>query len=427
MTREPTVQIGRCVSLLTFLLSYSQSLLIIPRFYRACNIFFYIVSRNALNAIILSQPQTCLNVYLKRWSPQMQEILEQVATHLQTDLHEIKTEPIQHGTLQKHNVCRIRIGTDSYLLKQHEITVPVTESDFTPFQIERWTLSALNNGGYRVPRIIWESEQHHTLLLEWCGDHTLDALAQDSSRSNLMPVLHTILLELCRIESFFAENIAKFRPYVFRFDCKKTMQRLLEQGRKTIGYLEQLSKITLTASQKKHLDAAWTLLATRLLEASPTLDSLDYQARNIVLNNELPSFIDFASIGWDWQERRLVQYFNSIGAHQKGANFVSLLNRELVETYSECVVQHRENATVVNVAARMDSHYLLFYLTVIHRILEAVAKPKAPQNKTLTKAWGNMQSRFQRAISLIIDTDLSDDVHTNLIRDMIGEFYANIS
>lgn len=357
----------------------------------------------------------------------MQELLDQVAAHLNINSPEIKVEPILHGTLQKSNVCRLIVGTDSYLLKKHDITVPVTETGFTPFQIERDTISTLNDGGLCVPRMIWESEEHNALLLEWCGDQTLDTIAQSRTLANLVPILNTILLELCRFEAFFAENRIQFQPYQFHFDHKKILVSLLEQGRKTIGYIQHLSKTPHTTSHQKSLDAAWTSLTNQLLEATPTLGSLDYQAHNIVIDGNIPTFIDFASIGWDWQERRLVQYFNSIGANQEGANFVSLLNRELVETYAEWVIKHRENATVAEVTARVDGHHLLFYLTVIHRILEAVARPEESENQTLMQSWGDMQLRFQYAISLIIDTELSDDEHANLIRKMIGEYHTDIS
>ena len=358
---------------------------------------------------------------------EMQKLLEQVAAHLNIKISEIKVEPIQHGSLQKHNVFRLRIGTDSFLLKQHDITVPVPQTSFTPFQIERHTISILHNDGLCVPRIIWNSEQQNALLLEWCGNQTLDSLAQRRSKPNLDPLLNIILSELNRFEAFFAKHSTQFQPFVFHFDHKKNLKHLLKQGRKTISYLEHLRKPQHIETQRQQIDAAWTSLSNRLLEAIPTLDSLDYQAHNIVIDGELPTFIDFGSIGWDWQERRLVQYFNSIGAHQEGANFVSLLNRELVETYAEWVVKHRGNAKVADVSARVDAHHLLFYLTIVHRILEAVARPETTENHTFIHAWGDMRSRFQRAILIINDTNLSNDVDTNLIRELIREFQTVVS
>lgn len=356
----------------------------------------------------------------------MQNLMNKIASHFRINSAEIQVDKILHGNREKQNVCCLKIREKPYLLKQHEITVPMTETGYTPFQIEMFTLSTLYKAGCLVPNLIWNSEKEHALLLEWRGEHTLDSIAQNYATPSIKPELNTIISVLCKIESAFTENSELFKPYVFHYNAKETIHNLLNQGRKTIGYLQQLSKSSITSSQIETLDAAWTSLSNRLLNAPLTLDSLDYQARNILIDRRHPYFIDFGSIGWDWQERRLVQYFNSIGAYQNGANFVSLLNRELVETYAKWVVQHREKCTVADVAARVDAHHLLFYLSVIHRTLEATARPEAKENQILEESWGNLRARFQRAILLIIDTDLSDDVETNQIREMIRYLHDQV-
>ena len=346
----------------------------------------------------------------------MNHLIEQIAAHFQTEVEALKLEPIQHGNQQKHNVCRLKLGSVNYLLKQHDITTPVVEAGYTPCEIESTVLSVLHRNGCRVPQIVWKLEALHTLLLEWCGELTLDAMAQSSPLSALTPILRTALMELCRVETVFAENMELLTPYAFRFDLNVTLQRLLEQGRKTLGYLCG----AMTSSQTAHLDALWTTFSNRLQTAPPTFDSLDYQSRNIVISDDIPFLIDFSSVGWDWQERRLVQFFNSIGANQEGTNFVSLLNRELVEAYAGWVAAHRETCSSAEIAARVDSHHLLFYLSVIHRILCAVAQPEASESRTLFKAWGDLKARYQSALRQVIHTGLSDGVYTTQIREMIA-------
>ena len=346
----------------------------------------------------------------------MEHLIEQITAHFKTEIDALKFEPIQHGSQQKHNVCRLRLGSVSYLLKQHDITTPVVKAGYTPCEIESTVLSILHRTGCRVPKIIWKSEGSHALLLEWCGESTLDAMAQSSSSSILKPILQTALMELCRVETVFAENTERLTPYAFRFDLDTTLRDSLEQGRKTLGYLCS----SLTSSQTTHLNKAWTVLSNQLQTAPTTLDSLDYQSRNIVISEETPFLIDFSSVGWDWQERRLVQFFNSIGANQEGAHFVSLLNRELVDVYAAWVTSHRETCPPTEIAARVDRHHLLFYLSVIHQILRAVAQPEASESRTLLEAWGDPKTRYQSALSQIVHTDLSDDVHTTQIREMIA-------
>ena len=357
----------------------------------------------------------------------MKELLGEIAAYFNVNPSEIRSQKILHGEREKQNVYRLRIREKYYLLKLHDISVAVTGTDFTPYQIENFALSTLYKGGCRVPQIVWDSERYEALLLSWCGDETLDSLTQNRSDRNLMPLLQTTLKDMCKIEYFLAQTSAQFRPYLFQFALKQNLHHLLEQGRRTIGYLGHLSKTPPTKTQIVHLDDAWNSIAKRLLSVKPTLGGLDYQAHNIVIDDQLPYFIDFGSIGWDWQERRLVQYFNSIGAYNQGSNFISLLNRELVDIYAKWVSEHRENCAMTDVVMWVDAHHLLFYLSIINRILEAVAKPEQPDSKILVKAWGDMQRRFKCAISLIIDVRLSDDKNTNHIRDLIAEFRSEQS
>ncbi len=360
----------------------------------------------------------------------MEHLIKHIAAHFQTDASVLKLEPIQHGTRQRHNVCLLRLRTENYLLKQHDITTPVVAAGYTPLQIEAAVLSLLHGNGCHVPRLIWQSEHHHALLLEWCGDSTLDALAQhnEKSRQHLTGLLQTILRELCQIETCFTIHATQLVPYIFRFNARTTLRDLLESGKKVVGYLSHLSDNSMSTAQTEILMNAWNGFANRLQNAPMTLGSLDNNARNIVIRGAVPFFIDFASIGWNWQEMRLVQLFNSIGAFlassSETGSFVSLLDRELVNTYAEWVSTHRETCSPTEVAARVDSHHLLFYLSVIDQLLRAVAEPEATENRMLHEAWGDAQRRFQSALTHIIDTNLSDDIHTNQMREIIADFSA---
>ena len=363
---------------------------------------------------------------------EVEYLIKPIAAHLKTDADAIKLERIQHGMRQRHNVCRLEFGTESYLLKQHDITTPVVDAGYTPLQIETAVLSLLHENGCQVPRVIWCSEHQHALLLEWCGDFTLDALAQRSEKLLQHPtqLLPTILRELCKIETCFTTHAAQFAPYVFPFNAQTTLRDLLERGKKVVGYLSHLSDTPMSSAQTETLTNAWHAFANRLQNAPLTLGNLDNNARNIVIRDAAPFFIDFASIGWNWQEMRLVQLLNSIGAFlaspSGNANFVSLLDRELVNTYAEWVSTHRETCPPAEIAARVDSHHLLFYLSVIHQLLRATAQPETTESRMLLDAWGDAQARYQSALTHITHTRLSDDVSTNQIRESIADFSTKV-
>ena len=360
----------------------------------------------------------------------VEHLIKHIAAHFKTDTDTLKLEPIRHGARQRHNVCVLKFNTEKYLLKQHEITTPVVDAQHTPFQIETAVLTLLHNNDCQVPQINWKSERLHALLLEWCGAFTLDALAQSQEKpaQSITPLLYTILRELCKIEKCFTTHAVQFSPYIFRFNAQTALRDLLEQSKKVVGYLSHLNNRPMSSAETERFTDTWDAFAKRLQQAPTTLGSLDNNARNVVIRDKSPFFIDFASIGWHWQEMRLVQSFNSIGAFlvspSEIGNFVSLLDRELVETYAEWVRTHRETCPPAEITARVDGHHLLFYLSVIHQLLRATAHPEATENRMLLDAWGNAQARFQSALTHITDIHLSDDICTNRIRGMIGGFSA---
>ena len=358
----------------------------------------------------------------------MQHLIEPIAAHFKIDPNAMRLEPIHHGRRQRHNVCCLNLGTQKYLLKQYDIKTAVVDAGYTPCQIETDVLSILHPNGCKVPQVVWHSTELHAVLLEWRGEQTLDAVAQSDEipKADVKPLLKTILHELCEIESCFARYAERFAPYLFRYDAHENLKGLLERGVKVIGYLSHLDEKPMSSAQADALIETWNTLAVRLQLAPTALGSLDNNARNIVIADETATFIDFASIGWDWQEIRLVQLLNSIGAFlsapYENANFVSLLDRELVNTYAEWVCAHRENCSPEEIAARIDTHHLLFYLSAIDQLLQALAEPEAAESDMLLDAWGDARSRFQSALSHIIDADLSDDTDTAKIREMIGSF-----
>ena len=358
----------------------------------------------------------------------VEHLIKHIAAHFKTETEALELEPIRHGTRQRHNVCRLKLGSKYYLLKQHDITAPVVAAGRTPLQIEATVLGLLYDNGCRVPQLVWKSERLHALLLEWCGEATLDTLAQHGEKSaqSLTRLLFAILQEVCKIETCFTTHAAQLAPYVFRFNAQATLQDLLARGKKVVGYLSHLSDRPMSSLEEGTFSDAWDVFGTRLQNAPTTLGSLDNNARNIVVREASPFFIDFASIGWNWQEMRLVQLLNSIGAFlvspSETGNFVSLLDRGLVNAYAEWVSTHRESCPPAEVAARVDGHHLLFYLSVIDQLLRAVAQPDATENRMLLEAWGDPQKRFRSAIAHITRTRLSDDVYTHRIREIITGF-----
>ncbi len=360
--------------------------------------------------------------------PDPPQVIEQIAAYLHISQDQIQCVPIRHGTLERNNVWRLNAGERSFILKQHLITQPVGESTFTPFQIESAVLLRLHQAGCRVPELYWWSDSASCLLMEWCGYTTLDDLAQKTRTGELNPILQNTVRAFCQLEEGFAKTAHALNLYIYPLDysvfLQDMLQTLLDQGRKTLDYLAWLKGEPMPADQAAGLDAIWTRMSDCLHRATPTLGTLDYNARNIVLNGDMPTFIDFGSIGWDWSERRLVQSLNSLGANRTNGNFVSLLDQEIVKEYAGQVAEHREECSETEIAAQVDYHQLLFYLSIVHRLLQSTAQPETAESRATLQAWGDPKARFQRALALIINSHLSDDPDSIRIRELIATFRA---
>ena len=355
----------------------------------------------------------------------MDILLSDIARLFNTTPATLELLPIQHGIKRKQNVYRLRIRDSNYLLKSYEIFKPVTPSGFTPREIEQYTLTTLHNNGCYVPQVFWESAKYNVLLLEWCGDKTLDDSVQCAKTSNLSQIFQNSLKNLCQIETVFEKYSEKFTPYIFGYDYNSNLLRILEQGKKTISYLTHLGKKAMSSSEKSHLEMMWTTFSNLLIDGKPTLGPLDYHARNIVINDDIPYFIDFGSVGLDWQERRVIQYFNSVGANYEEGNFVSMLDGELVECWVNWRDGNKTDSNLKEMVSRIDGHHLLYYLSIIHRLLEAVAKPEEQDNHILLESWGDARIRFKRAISIICNTKLSDNSCILQLREIIEELHSN--
>ena len=312
----------------------------------------------------------------------------------------------------------------TYLLKQHLITQPVGESAFTPFQIECAVLLRLHQAGCHVPEPYWWSDAASCLLMEWCGDTTLDDLAQERPIDELKPIVQNTTRAFCQLEEGFAKTADPLNPYIYPLDypvfLREMMQTLLDQGRKTLDYLAWMKGEPMSSDQAGELDTLWERLSNCLHSATPTLGTLDYNARNIVVNGDTPSFIDFGTIGWDCSERRLVQSLNSLGANRTNGNFVSLLDQEIVKEYAGHVAKHRVDCPEAEIAAQVDCHQLLFYLSIVHRLLQSTAQPEAAENKATLQAWGDPKARFRRTLALLADSHLSEDPDCAHIREFIN-------
>ena len=354
--------------------------------------------------------------------PELSHIIPKISNLFGKSPDCLHLAPIKHGSVERESVWRVRVNGQDYLLKQRFVAHPVGNSAFAPFEVESAVLAMLRDAGCSVPAIVWQSASDHCLLLDWRGESTLDDLAQGAPLESLKETIANALAEFCQLEKSFADRHADFAPYIYPLDyptyLRQTMQGMLDRGRKTMGYLALLSGEPAVSN----LDELWSNLSQTLHRNSATLGALDYNARNIVMDASRITFVDFGSIGWDWSERRIVQFFNSLGSNREEGNFINLLNREVIGAYANRAVAYRSDVSVGEIITLLDYHNILFYLSIVHRLPEAAAQPTSEKNRALLNAWGDPGARLARALEILANFELSDDSYAQQIREWVRRF-----
>jgi hypothetical protein len=134
------------------------------------------------------------------------------------------------------------------------------------------------------------------------------------------------------------------------------------------------------------------------LHGEPDVGSLDYNARNVVLDEARGrvTLVDFAATGVDWPERRLVQYATATGGAQ-GGTFRSALTAEAVRDYAARVAPRRGVDPEVVVAA-VDAHEVLLLLLAAVGLQAVEAGTAHPER---ARAWGDVRGRREALLTLL--------------------------
>jgi len=350
-----------------------------------------------------------------------------VAKVLRIEENSLQFEAILHGNLERKNIWKVHAADGKrYAVKQFVVPLPVQH--YSQLAVELNILKLLKRQGCPVPDVIATDETNQVIMLEWCGDMTLDDICQSGTDEYKKTYIRLAIEGFCQIEKTFSENIELVKPYVYPMDYQshlhRTGKKLLESARRCISDLAWIRNEPLTESEGRIVNESWNEISHCILSRQPSLGTLDYNAKNIVIDPNRVSFIDFSKIGWDWSERRLMQYLTGLGAHKEGGNFVTLLNAKFTKLYAETKSMTDGNLDWKKLVALVDYHHILFYLTAITKLLSILKNPENRQNALLLQAWGTIELRLERALWALANESLSGDRTAALIRNLICSFLS---
>jgi hypothetical protein len=268
-------------------------------------------------------------------------------------------------------------------------------------KVEQVVLDLLGEGGCPVPRLLGLDAETRFVFFEHCGTHTLDDVVQEGGAANSGCYTRKAIAGLCRIEEVLSENRRLLAPLVYPAGQVAHLLRAWDKAglraREGLGQIFRFyrrSGAPAAARCRSLLDQ----ILLRLARRCPFPGTTDYNARNIVIDppTRRLSFIEFAKIGWDWSERRLVQYTASMGAGRPDGSFTSLLDREAVRQYASSGGRDPEGRTLA-----LDGHHIVFHLNAAALLCGALESPQIGSQDRLLQAWQRPRRRLRQCAAAL--------------------------
>lgn len=288
-----------------------------------------------------------------------------------------------------------RIDTDDgrRLVVKHQLFGLLTRGrDYDLLTVEREVLGLLRSEGCAVPEVLGIDEEAQCIFLQWVGDTTLDEAIQAGDGVALRQAIEG----LCAIERVCTRHVdvlaARVVPMAGTNELKMAWA---DAGRRAVDGVEKLSRRLGGAGAVAGVVPLLEDMHRWLAAREPALGSTDYNARNAVIGPDGTGvhFLEFAKIGWDWTERRLVQYTTSMGSGREDGRMRSLLDSGAAHFYAE--VSGRADG-----ARALDYHNIFFLLN--GAALLCAALDGEPRLAALLARWKRPEKRLRQLADLLV-------------------------
>ncbi len=319
-----------------------------------------------------------------------------------------------------HSVYKVTTESGLELAVKHHPFASLTRNHpYDLLDLECAVSQILMADGCPVPECYAIDTQNLLTISEWSGDVTLDDYCQETAKPDQI-IARRVLDGFLAIQTSIQKSRKELSPRAFPgCDVQGLEQSWLETtdliSQSISGLLKYLNpaiRITNTGIQD-----LWGDLIEALSQNTPVLGATDYNARNIVLESENQTihFLEFSKLGWDWPERRLVQYASSLGAGLKNAQFRSIITPITVSNYANH--PSNQHAEPEFLAGMLDGHHFIFHLLAGIRIHQALTFPNSNTSTALLSVWRNPEERLSQ-LGRILSDPLSEHPPTSQLREI---------
>ncbi|MDP6778905.1 MAG: hypothetical protein QGI83_19280 [Candidatus Latescibacteria bacterium] len=351
-------------------------------------------------------------------------IQECLPAHLPGSPTVVAVDPVRRPESNHPGVWVARTDDGTRVVVKHQIFAPLTRGEpHDLLRAEERVCRMLSDTGCPVARVYGVDPTHSLVFSEWCGKLTLDDVCQESDEASVRAWGKQVVEGFCGTQGVLRDRTPDLADVSFP-ECDR--QGLLEIWSQTVlGIGSQVGELVswlnpgTSSRTTARVEMLWNELVEALADAPSLLGPTDYNARNIVINTSTQEarFIEFAKLGWDWPERRLVQYTASMGSGRGDGGFRSALDQNQAAAYGS--LADWSGGDPETAARRLDAHHVVFHVLAGLRLQRALLHPAEENNRQVLAAWRNPQRRA-RELSALLGQPLSSDSLVTELRTLLG-------
>jgi len=304
-----------------------------------------------------------------------------VHAHLRRRVPELLRNAPQVTALEvlADGVWLVHLSDGDPIVAKHQFYGLVTRGEpYDLLAVEQQVLMALHGAGHPVPSVLAIDPEGQFIFLEYVGPRTLtDALTSPSRPSPQQRERWAcqVLGGLVCLERTLAADPRweqMVTPGAGRQDLSRAWDQAGHAALEGLDLLLHRLDAPRSALMSRRPRAVLEELLAALGQRPPDLGVTDYQPGNIVIDEsgERLTFIELAKLGWDWTERRAVQYTTRADA----STLPGLLDAPAVRTYGDLWGAANSEDGAARRRA-LDGHHVVFHLLLAHRLCRGSTIP----------------------------------------------------
>ncbi len=278
--------------------------------------------------------------------------------------HVVSILPISAPGGRHLNVRRVLLSTGESVIAKRHLFASITEGrPYHLLSVEKTVTDLLVRNKCAVPKLLGVIEKIGVVILENVGVRTLDDFVQTHSPIERARLAVSAIDAWDRIEDTLIGQKKLKEEILAPGGDRDSVRDSFTSVRDVINAEGIRSLIGPRCSADEIIDGIHRLIS-QLADRSMHLGPTDYNARNIVISESgSPFFLEWSKLGYDWPERRIVQYLTSLGAGRKGSRPRSLIDTWIVDRYAD----RASWADPESSAFALDAHHLIFHLLLALR------------------------------------------------------------